>query len=80
MVVGALLLTYVLIRRASSLIKAARWEYAFQAWQRTPTAGIKLPPPIPGPSAFVKCIEAVSPLSWLISAVAVVFVLLIVLD
>ena len=81
MVVGALLLTYVLIRRASSLIKAARWEYAFQAWQRTPTVGIiKLPPPIPGPSAFVKCIEAVSPLSWFILAVAVVFVLLIVLD
>lgn len=81
MVVGPLFLMYLLIRRASSLVRAARWEYAFQAWQRTPVVGIKiLPLPIPSPSAFVKFIEVVSPLVCFISAVAVVFVLLVVVD
>jgi|GEM_PF-6218254 len=81
MVVGALLLTYVLIRRMSSLIKAARWEYAFQAWQRTPMAGInRLKLPIPEPSKFVRLIETISPPQLLTWTVAVVFVLLILLD
>ena len=81
MVVGALILTYILIRRASSLVRNARWEYAFQAWQRTPTAGINmLPPPIPEPSAFVKLIETISPPQKLTGNAAIVFALLIVLD
>ena len=77
---GILLLTYALIRRTSSLVKAARCEYAFQAWQRTPITINGLNPPIPEPSAFVKCIEVVAPIFCFILAVAVVFMLLIVLD
>lgn len=80
---GILLLVHGLIRRVSFCVRVhAEKEYAFQAWQRTPTAGRNiLNTQIPEPSAFVKCIEVVAPLLlWFILAVTVVFMLLIVLD
>lgn len=81
MAAGTLILTYAFIRRASSLVKAAREEYAFQAWQRTTVAAKnRLYSPLPGPNAFVKCIEVVATIWWLIWVMAVAFVLLIVLD
>ena len=67
---------YALIRRASTLVKAAEWEYAFQVQQLTPIAGVNVK--IPKPSVFVRLIETIAPPCLLTWVVAIGLVLLVV--
>ena len=78
---GVLLLVYALIRRASSLVKAAEGEYAFQAWQRTLTTGAaQSNTDIPKASLFVRTLQCLSPLIWVVIAALALFVLFALLD
>ena len=71
-VVAVILLgVYLLIRRASSLAKAAEAEYAFQACQDVS---------ILEPSAFVRGVGKVVPPAWLTWGVIIGFVLLVLID
>ena len=74
----ALILLYLVIRRASALVKAAEGEYAFQAWRRTSAAGLHmLTTGMPKVGILVRFIQCLSPLVWVVGAG---FVLLIFSD
>lgn len=78
-----LILVHLILLGVKSRFRSQAWqEYAFQAWQRTPTAiPNMLPSPIPGASGFVKIVERMFPrwmlpLIWLLVAAFVSLVLL----
>ena len=71
----ALIGVYVLIRRASTLVKTAEWEYAFQVKHRTSGESALQ---IPKPSAFVRLLGKITPpplLTWAVWIVAIGLVL-----
>ena len=79
--VGTLLLVYALTRRASSLVKAAEGEYAFQTWQRALTTGsAQSNTEIPKASLFVRTIICLSPFIWVPIAALALFVSFALLD
>ena len=76
-----LVLVHVVLWGVNYGVKKAEHEYAFQAWQRTPTTvPNQLPPPTPGVGRFVKIIERLLPPLPVIGLLVVVLVCLVVLD
>ena len=78
-----LIVVHAVLWVGKSKVKKAAQEYAFQAWQRTPTAAPKrLPGPIPKVCGFVRIIECLMS-GWLLKLIwslVILFLFLVVLD